>query len=262
LLFNEIAKIYGFKLTRLTSENEIRKILEKLRPKQFMGDLIRVGPISDGGYVLPSTIEKVNYLISPGSNNQWDFEKGFFDKFGTPSIILDEISKKPADLLAPHTFIDTWVGSSNSPGVQTLSSVINQHLEEGEIFVLQMDIEGMEYESIIAFEDSHLKRAEILIIELHYLENLLNPEFVKYVFEPFLSKICQYHEIIFLNGNTYNDAISLGKLRWPRVIEITALKRDSRYKFGDPITDYNQISELISNEGSSFSNADMYWFNA
>ena len=254
--------IFGFKLTRLTSELEVRNILELLRPRQFLGELVRIGPISDGGYVVPSKIGNVDYLISPGSNHQWDFEKEFFEKFQVPSIIVDKINKKPSDLSAPHKYIDSWIGSSNLPGVQTLSSVIDRQLGILENFVLQMDIEGMEYESILAIEDSHLKRAQILIIEIHYLENLLNPEFIKYIFEPFLRKISQHHEIVFLNGNTYNDVIKFGKLQWPRVIEITALKRDGEFRFGDPITEYSQISKLVSNEGGYFSNEDTYWFSA
>jgi hypothetical protein len=258
---NKTLIYFGFEFSRRISETKLREALEFLRPRDFEGELIRVGPSSDGGYVVPSEIGKVDFLLSPGSNGQWDFEKAFFKSFNVPSIILDTVEKKPHDLEPPHQFINTWIGSSNSAGIQTLSTVLSNRLSKEGSFVLQMDIEGMEYESILALEDAHLKRSRVMIVELHYLENLMNPEFVKYVFVPFMTKLMTYHEIVFINGNTYNEILSYKSMKWPRVLEITAVLRGSDFRTGSSVTNFNEFANLVSDEGGKFKNHDMYWFS-
>ena len=44
-------------------------------------DLIRLGSIDDGGYVVPiETVKSSNVLISFGISDNWDFEKDFLRK--------------------------------------------------------------------------------------------------------------------------------------------------------------------------------------
>ena len=178
-----------------------------------------------------------------------------------PSLVIDALEKKPIDFDLPHKYVDAWIGSTNIGHLRTLSSVLDEYVDPTSKFVLQMDIEGMEYESMIALPEARLKLAEVLIIELHYLENLLNPIFIKYIFLPFVKKLNKTHSIIFLNGNTYNDLITLKGLKWPRVLEITAIAKNGNYIEGDLVFDYEHFSQYISNEGGCFDNAEMYWFN-
>jgi len=192
---------------------------------------------------------------------QWEFEKDFHKIFKVPSLVIDALEKKPTDFGLPHKYVDAWIGSSNIGHIRTLSSILDEYLDPGSSFVLQMDIEGMEYESIIALDEEQLKLAHVLIIELHYLENLLNPIFIKYVFLPFVKKLNKTHSVIFLNGNTYNDLITFQGIKWPRVLEITAIAKNGNYVESDLIFEYEVFSEYISNEGLCFDNAEIYWFN-
>ena len=68
ILVNSLAKKFGFNLARLSTSMEIREVLELLRPRRFNDNLIRLGPNTDGGYVVPSTIHDIKLLISPGCN--------------------------------------------------------------------------------------------------------------------------------------------------------------------------------------------------
>lgn len=258
--FNKIVAEFGFELARLSTEEDIQKVLELLRPRKYTANLIRLGPKTDGGYVVPSQMTDVEVLVSPGCNGQWEFEKEFFKHFNVPALIIDSEEKKPDDFDFPHRYIDAWIGSRSFDHVRTLSSILNENILPNQKFALQMDIEGMEYESVLALDDSHFQNAEVLIIELHYLENLLNPKFVEFVFLPFIRKLNQSHQIVFLNGNTYNEAIKLGKIEWPRVIEITATIRNDKHATTDLIFNYDELADLTSDEGECFKNADMYWF--
>ena len=48
--------------------------------KSTKKNLIRVGPNTDGGYVIDKrVIKKVKTLISCGLNDDWEFEKEFLD---------------------------------------------------------------------------------------------------------------------------------------------------------------------------------------
>lgn len=54
--------------------------LERIFKPKFAYKLIRLGRKNDGGYLLGmNTINKTNTLISFGINDDWSFEKKFYD---------------------------------------------------------------------------------------------------------------------------------------------------------------------------------------
>jgi Protein of unknown function (DUF672). len=58
-------------------------------------DLVRLGSIDDGGYVVPTqTIKTSNVLISFGVNDNWEFEKDFLKKSSAKLFAYDHTIDK------------------------------------------------------------------------------------------------------------------------------------------------------------------------
>ena len=58
----------------------INNLPKSLKPK-FKFDLIRVGRNNDGGYLLGlNTLKNTKILISLGINDDWSFERHFYEK--------------------------------------------------------------------------------------------------------------------------------------------------------------------------------------
>jgi hypothetical protein len=250
----------GFQIQRLAPKNQIQIALELLRPFELVEKLIRVGPMGDGGYVIPKFNGNVTALISPGCNGEWEFEKEIYKIFEIPSIVIDHDDKKPIDFHDPHLYINAWVGAVNDSTTRNLSRIISENLKPDDYFILQMDIEGMEYETFLSFEENVIKQARVIIVELHYLENLMNPSWLQYTFFPFIKKINATHQIVYLNGNTYCDLIEFAGMKWPRVLEVTAVLRHDIYHFGKAASMQVNLVDNF-NKNSVFRNQDLFWFN-
>ena len=76
-------------------------------------------------------------------------------------------------------FQEKWLNGFNDKNSMTLSSwIYNANLVNSNNLLLQMDIEGAEYESIIATSESTLKKFRIIVIEFHNLDYLRNQRFL------------------------------------------------------------------------------------
>ena len=59
----------------------------------YSSDLIRVGKLNDGGYIVSkNSILDANYLVSFGLNDDWSFEKNFSDFPCSPGVIISHVS--------------------------------------------------------------------------------------------------------------------------------------------------------------------------
>jgi hypothetical protein len=68
------------------------KLMELIRPLQ-LDDMIRLGRLNDGGYVISARCLNVTrHLISGGYGNDWSFEKSFLQKSNLKSVIILDYS--------------------------------------------------------------------------------------------------------------------------------------------------------------------------
>ena len=96
---------------------------------------------------------------------------------------------------------------------------------ESNDYILQMDIEGGEYEAILATPTEILNRFRIMIIEIHDVESWSHPMFynlVKSFFENYLLILISYIN----HPNNFCGLISLGGFEFPKVMEMTFLRKD------------------------------------
>jgi hypothetical protein len=68
-LFNK-----GYILEKITDVNKLNNLLKKLSPVATDKNLIRIGSINDGGYIIPDILEEIKFCYSAGVGFNYDFE--------------------------------------------------------------------------------------------------------------------------------------------------------------------------------------------
>ena len=91
--------------------------------------------------------------------------------------------------------------------------------------LLQMDIEGCEYETLLSMPDDLLQRCRVAVIEFHGLHQLWSRPFFRVASMAFY-KLLQTHACVHLHPNNCRSAIRLQGIDVPRVMEFTFLRRD------------------------------------
>jgi hypothetical protein len=208
------------------SKEQLIKLLGQFKPLHCGVDLIRVGPEFDGGYLVPNDLEGISWCISPGCGAMWGFEKDLWERHRIPSIIVDHENKKPIDLPEEFVFENTFIGYTDQLGYSTLNSIIQKNCRSGQDLMLQMDIEGHEYLSILASDDDLLKQFRVIVIELHYLNRVQSDVYTENLLQPFINKLTKNHTVVHLHPNNLCGVWKLHDLEFPLVCEITLLRND------------------------------------
>lgn len=214
--------INGFFVQRNTSKEKIIKLITKLHPAQTQFELIRVGPNEDGGYLIPNDLNDIQACFSPGVDDISEFEFWCFNN-GMEIYLADKsIDKVKLDnSKCKYNFTKKHIGCTNNDEFITLDKWVHSNIsEEHSELLLQMDIEGGEYESLINVSDALLKRFRILVIEFHFLHKLWNPDFFKFA-EIVFNKILKTHSCVHIHPNNYEKIYSKNGIQIPRVMEFT-----------------------------------------
>ena len=90
--------------------------------------------------------------------------------------------------------------------------------------ILQIDVEGSEYEIIHAITENNLQKFDVLVIEFHNLFLVNNQIFYKYFLEC-IYKLKKYFEIFYLQPNNCCGVSNFDTIIFPNVLEITLLNK-------------------------------------
>ena len=228
MIIKEIIEFFrGNKFLEVRSSAvDFKKAFELLRPFNPGFSLIRVGGLNDGGYLIPDDLEEIEMCISPGFGHNTSFEDSLYSQFKIKSTIID-LLPEPENFPESFTYLRRYLGLETSPEFLELKTVVN-NLDKsitGDL-VLQMDIEGSEYLSLLSTPQSTLNRFRIIVIELHYLERLKNGYWIEQIVIPFLKKITSNHTICHTHPNNAVAFFDFMGMKFPRVVEITLLRND------------------------------------
>jgi hypothetical protein len=102
--------------------------------------------------------------------------------------------------------------------------------------LLQIDIEGYEYETFLGMSDALTRRFRIIAAEFHHLDQLWNRPFFRLAMRAF-DKILQTHSCVHIHPNNCAGAIDKDGLLIPLAAEFTFLRID-------PIIDPSYASEF------------------
>ncbi len=216
------ARVYP---TALTDSSRIRSLIKRLSPVTPGVALIRLGPASDGGYLVPDDLAGIEACFSPGVSLVSGFERDCAE-LGMKVFLADGSVAGPAESHPQFNFIRKYIGATTSSDFMTMDDWVHDSIPESQSdLLLQMDIEGGEYETILSMSDRLLRRFRIVVIEFHYLDHLWSKPFFPLVSSAF-SKLLQTHTCVHIHPNNCKGALKKSGLEIPRIAEFTFLRTD------------------------------------
>jgi hypothetical protein len=218
-----------------TDQALLKSLIAKLKPVDTGIELIRIGGNNDGGYLVPDDMEGIRYCFSPGVNTIANFEYECLQR-GIPSFLADySVDTPPIELKGCH-FQKKYVGAYNNDIFMTLEKWVSESLPEDfkDDLILQMDIEGCEYETLLATPVAILEKFRIMIVEFHNFQNLDNIEYYNLV-NITIEKIRERFEPVHLHANNYSSIHNVNGVLMPSIFEVTFLRKD-RVKHASQLT--------------------------
>ena len=108
----------------------------------------------------------------------------------------------------------------------TLDHWVTSSLDEcSSDLMLQIDVEGAEYETFLSTSDQLMSRWRIIVAEFHFLHHLWSEPFFR-VGSRVFDKILQTHRCVHIHPNNCCGSVSKGAIEIPRVMEFTFQRRD------------------------------------
>lgn len=211
--------------TSLTNKTRVEELIKSLSPVETLKPLIRLGPKGDGGYLIPDDLEGVEACFSPGVSTISGFESDCANR-GMKVFMADKSVDQPAESHENFNFIKKYLGCTNNGDFITIDDwVVNSGVSNGSDLILQIDIEGYEYEVFLSISDQLMKRFRIIVAEFHFLDQLWNKPFFDIASRVF-EKINQTHECVHIHPNNYSGIFKKGGLEIPILSEFTFLRKD------------------------------------
>jgi hypothetical protein len=181
---------------------------------------MRLGSKCDGGYVIGKLKANYDLYISAGVSEEESFSKDFIEYYNMNSqnsIAFDgTIDDYPYQYTEKISFINQNINTFDDDKNSSLAFLFNSHCKN--IF-MKMDIEGSEYEWILATDSEKLKKLKQLVIEFHGVTDDSFCSFQKKL-ECF-EKLNQTHYLIHAHGNNYGKIV----YGFPDVIELTYINK-------------------------------------
>lgn len=215
--------------SRLISGAEFARAIAWLSPVAAGHKLVRIGEQGDGGYLLPDDLHDIVACLSPGTDDRISFER-FFRSRGIPCYLADAslaASPEPGDELI--VFSRCYIGGATSGEFLSLGDWLDsQQVPEAGDLVMQMDIEGWEYQALLACPESLLERCRVLVIEFHDFHRCLDLYRFRDVLAPLLSKLSRIFDPVHLHANNASFVFKYAGLACPSAFELTLHRRDRR----------------------------------
>lgn len=209
------------------------KFLELLKPQNVFLNKKRLGPLEDGGYVIPEyVLDNCTALFSYGIGYETRFEEDFYSKYQKPAYLFD------------HTIpFRTWEddhlrlysrGLGNCKDCNEFYTDY-QNLGIDGYVCLKIDIEGGEYDYFLNTDISKMNSTVIgLILEVHWIDDNKNRNDLIKVLE----KLNQYFVLCHAHGNNWGGLWSFGGKMLPKVMELSFINKKFVDKFEEDQQEY------------------------
>ncbi len=215
----------GINVSKPTNTTNVLSLIEKLRPRDCGIRLIRIGGDRDGGYLIPDDLEGIEYCFSPGVNTTSTFEDHLAN-LNIRSFLADYSVDSPPITRNEFTFDKKFLGAANHDEYFTLAAWKDKYLKDYDReIIMQMDIEGCEYEVILSTPDELLMQFRIIIIEFHFLDKVFD-RFAFRTISSCFNKLLQYFHVVHIHPNNCCGSVRRGGVVVPRVIEFTFLNKN------------------------------------
>ncbi len=129
-------------------------------------------------------------------------------------------------MLRPEFIFDRkYIGASDSDTFMTLNTWKNKYLSGyQQDLILQMDIEGAEYEALLGAPDELLGQFRIIVVEMHALDRLFDP-FAFRIINACFDKLLNQFFVVHLHPNNCGGCLKRDAIEIPHELEITLYNR-------------------------------------
>ena len=215
----------GKSIADATDIKDLERFVEKFRPKSVGNKLIRIGGKGDGAYLLPDDLSGISACFSPGVDVSSTFEEELAERYDIKSYMADfSVDKPPIENKHFH-FEKKFLGNKNDEKFIRLEDWVNDNINDNSDLILQMDIEGAEYEVIIDTPSDIFKKFRIMAIEFHCLDMIFNNNSFKMV-EAVFDKLCNDFTVVHIHPNNSRPIINKNSINIPELLEFTFLRND------------------------------------
>ena len=210
----------------MVSNARLRHLAQRLRPVNTGIELIRVGAFEDGGYLIPNDLFGIGACFSPGVDKIASFEAGLL-QFGIQSHLADFSVEGVPQGVKVASFIRKFIGANSGNQFISLKDWIagTPDIEAASDLLLQMDIEGAEYEALLSTPDEVLRRFRIMAIEFHNIETWAQKDYLSIV-EATFDKLLKQFYVVHNHPNNAMGIVDLHGFKAPRLFEITLIRKD------------------------------------
>ena len=208
-----------------TETSEIKRLIRSLRPVTTDKPLVRMGPDGDGGYLVPDDFDGIRACFSPGVSNIAGFEKDCAN-LGMDVYMADKSINELPESHPRFHFLKKFIAATNDDDYITLDQWVRQSIgDETSELILQMDIEGYEYETIYSMSDELINRFRIIVIECHWMHLLWSRPCFDLCSHAFY-KLLRTHRVVHIHPNDLGTTVRRNNIEIPELIEITFFRND------------------------------------
>jgi hypothetical protein len=242
-LASTILKRLRYAPRKIISRSELLTLINQIRPINNGFELIRMGGMGDGSYLLPNDLEGISALISPGIGVSRRFEDELYNQFKINSILVDPFVA-PSHLNEGDKYIRTLVASTTNSSSISLEDLIR--ISPPGDLMLQMDIESGEYEALFATNDLNLLRFRIIIVEFHRIDHWLDKVQFELFIKPLFERILSNFDVVHIHPNTSTGYFKIGDIKFPRFAEFTFHRKDRFRTLGSDRPIPHELDTLTS----------------
>jgi Methyltransferase FkbM domain len=195
-----------------------------------------MGPQNDGGYLLPDDLKGLTSCFSPGVSFVSGFEVACAT-LGMNVYMADGSVKSPPDSHPRFHFLENFIGAYSHDEFITMEQWVDLTKPDPKTdWMLQMDIEGAEYEVLLNLSERLIKRFRIIVIEFHLMDYLFDQLFFLLA-ESAFRKLLGHHSCVHIHPNNCSSVITADGLELPKTMEFTFHRRD-RIQHPEPTTEF------------------------
>ena len=214
---------------RKTSDEELLKLIKQLAPVDSGKNMIRIGPSKDGGYLLPDDFDGIEACFSPGVDKESGFELQLAER-GIAIYMADASVDSPPIQHDRFLFTKKFIGSYDEGIFTTLNSWVNEKaLNHPGDLILQIDIEGAEYEAFINMSEELIARFRMIVVEFHHLDYLFSKPYFD-IAQAAFRKIIRQHCCVHIHPNNVGSVASSNNVSIPQMMEFTFYRKDRMTK--------------------------------
>lgn len=208
---------------KTTEESKLKELLKAIRPVK--AQLIRLGDgPDDAGYLIPDDLEGIKNCFSPGVSTESYFEDAL-SRMGIKSYMADHSVMKPTIQNNQFDFIQKHVGFEIKPHFISLENWIKEKENVDKDMILQMDIEGGEYNVLIETSNEVLRKFRIIVIEFHKFDAILNVKSADFI-ASCLYKLLKDFYVVHIHPNNCARPVRYKQFEIPPTLEFTFLRKD------------------------------------